>query len=114
LAGCDDALSTLPIVFGVPTEILAMKRLLTLTAVALLMCATTGCECCGIGSMGGLFSRRRECGSCSPCRESCAPVIETPSGCGCGCGGGAAMIEGTPTLGAPSVSPETYSFVPRK
>jgi hypothetical protein len=96
-----------------------MKRLLTITAVALLLCATTGCECCGLGSFGGLFGRRGGCDSCSPCRESCgchescAPVIEAPCGCGCG-GHGAMMVEPTPALGAPSVSPETYSFVPRK
>lgn len=98
-----------------------MKRLLSLSAVALLLCSSVGCECCGIGNGGllGIFRGGRcnncnRCNTCSPC-NSCGGGYGsgmTTIDSGCGCGGGGTMINtAEPIINAPTIAPgpESYS-----
>jgi hypothetical protein len=98
-----------------------MKRLLSLTVAALLLCSSVGCECCGIGNGGllGIFRGGRcgnncnRCNTSSPC-NSCGggygAMMTTGDG-GCGCGGGGMINSAEPIINAPTIAPgpESYS-----
>lgn len=75
-----------------------MKKILTLTAITMLLASTSGCECWRGFWRGSAYPVGAEAAVCDPCvtAPSCGPVGCAPTGCA-PCGAGTTTVVPAPT-----------------
>lgn len=79
-----------------------MKKLTILTAVAVLLTSTVGCECGGLFRRGALFPRLQPETVCvDPCAPCAAPVLAPACGSGC-----------APAMTTTPITPGPETYVP--
>lgn len=79
-----------------------MRKLTILTAMAVLLTSTVGCECGGLFRRGALFQRAQsDVVCCDPCAPCAAPALAPACGSGC-----------APALTTTPITPGPETYVP--